>query len=127
MRKKYFEALCAIAFFYLVIELLGITCPIKFLTGISCAGCGMSRAWLSLLRGDLVAAFSYHPLFFLPIPVTVLLLFRRKLPVRFLVGTLVGAGILLVVVYFLRLADPENAIVVFEPQQGLIPRIIREI
>ncbi len=56
-------AILGIALFYLLLESLGITCPIKFCTGISCAGCGMSRAWLALLRGDLGAAVSFHPLF----------------------------------------------------------------
>lgn len=125
MRKKHVEALCAIALFYLVIELLGITCPIRLMTGVSCAGCGMSRGWLSLLRGDLAAALSYHPLVFLPIPVAALLLLRQKLPKGVLCMSLVGAGVLLLAVYFVRLADPEDAIVVFDPGQGLIPRILR--
>ena len=53
MHTKDIQALAAVALFYIVIESLGVTCPILFLTGISCAGCGMSRAWLSLLRLDL--------------------------------------------------------------------------
>ena len=43
--------------------LLDITCPIKELTGIPCPGCGMTRAYLSLLQGDISAAFAFHPLF----------------------------------------------------------------
>ena len=39
-------ALALIALFYIMLEmLLGIGCPFKFLTGISDAGCGMSRAF----------------------------------------------------------------------------------
>ena len=52
MDTKDLRALGGIVLFYVVIESLGVTCPILYLTGISCAGCGMSRAWLSLLRGD---------------------------------------------------------------------------
>ena len=63
MHTKDIQALAAVALFYIVIESLGVTCPILFLTGISCAGCGMSRAWLSLLRLDLAGAFAFHPLF----------------------------------------------------------------
>ena len=48
MNRKDVSALAGIALFYVLIESLGVTCPIRFLTGISCAGCGMSRAWLSL-------------------------------------------------------------------------------
>ena len=47
----------------LVLYLIGVGCPIKFMTGVSCPGCGMTRAWLELARGHLAAAFAYHPLF----------------------------------------------------------------
>ena len=80
MHTKDIQALAAVALFYIVIGSLGVTCPILFLTGISCAGCGMSRAWLSLLRLDLAGAFAFHPLFWLPVPAAALLLLRRKLP-----------------------------------------------
>lgn len=44
------------------ITLTGIGCPIWFSTGISCPGCGMSRAVLLLLSGHFQAAFRMHPL-----------------------------------------------------------------
>ena len=45
-KRQNISALFTIAVFYLILEsVFGITCPILFLTGISCAGCGMSRAW----------------------------------------------------------------------------------
>ena len=127
MRKKNFEAICIIVIFYIGMELLGVTCPIKFLPGVSCAGCGMSRAWLAILQGETAAAFSYHPLFFLPIPVAALLLFRRRLPRKLLRGIICGAAAVFVAVYAVRLLNPEDAVVVFEPVEGLIPRIIRRI
>ena len=63
MIKDNFKFILIIACFYILLECVGITCPIKFITGISCAGCGMSRAWISLLKLDLKNAFYYHPLF----------------------------------------------------------------
>ena len=39
------------------ITLTGIGCPIRFSTGISCPGCGMSRAVLLMLSGHFQAAF----------------------------------------------------------------------
>ena len=61
------KAICTIAGFYLFLELvLGVTCPILYFTGISCAGCGMSRAWMCLLHLDFAGAFYYHPLFWIP-------------------------------------------------------------
>ena len=51
-----FTAIISIVILYMFLENIGITCPIKFITGISCAGCGMSRAWLALLHFDLKKA-----------------------------------------------------------------------
>lgn len=124
MRKEGFWVLAVIGAFYLFLELIGITCPILYMTGISCAGCGMSRAWLSLLRLDVAAAFSYHPLFLLPIPSVVLLLFRQRFPkwvFRWGMGIICA---LFLAVYLYRLLFLEDRIVVFAPDQGLIGRII---
>lgn len=37
-------------------------CPFKLLTGRPCPGCGMGRAVVAAMRGNLAASFSYHPL-----------------------------------------------------------------
>ena len=66
-KKQWLEIIssaAAVVILYAIMYSLGITCPIKWLTGVSCAGCGMTRAWLSVLRLDFKAAFYYHPLFF---------------------------------------------------------------
>ena len=39
-------------------------CPFKALTGIPCPGCGMTRAMLSLTKGDFRGAFGYNPFSF---------------------------------------------------------------
>lgn len=39
-------------------------CPFALATGIACPGCGLTRAGVSFLRGDLSAAIEYHPLVF---------------------------------------------------------------
>ena len=61
-QRKDISAIAAIVLVYLMYFAVGIRCPIKFLTGISCAGCGMTRAWWFFLHGDLRKAFYYHPL-----------------------------------------------------------------
>lgn len=40
-----------------------VPCLYKLFFGIECIGCGMSRAYFSLLKLDFVTAFSYHPMF----------------------------------------------------------------
>ena len=69
-----FSSLILISWFglFLVIHLLGfpsdkvlehlpIICPFKTLTGISCPGCGMTRAFLALGEADFVGAFHLNP------------------------------------------------------------------
>lgn len=105
-------------------QLAGITCPIKFVTGISCAGCGITRAWLSLLRGDLAAAVSFHPLFWLPVPAVVLYCLRNRLPEKVWPASLRVILALGLGVYLLRMLDPADNIVVFHPEEGLVPRVL---
>ena len=125
VRKEQVTAILAVVLFYGVLQLVGITCPIKFITGISCPGCGMTRAWLSLLlRGDREAAFHYHPLFWILIPGVPLFLCRH----RFSEMTRKTVSYMLILLFFavyaFRMASPENTIVVFRPEDGLIGRIL---
>jgi hypothetical protein len=39
-----------------------VLCPFRFLTGLPCPGCGMTRSVVALLHGDLAASVFYHPL-----------------------------------------------------------------
>ena len=121
-------ALAALVFCHL----LGITCPIKYVTGISCPGCGMTRAWLSLLRGDTAQAFAYHPLFLLVLPAAAYLAVRYYLRKRGLAAgkirrldtiALAAVCIAMFTCYGLRLADPQDSIVVFQPQSGIFYRV----
>lgn len=41
-------------------------CAFKAATGLPCPVCGLTRAHLALVRGDLRGAFYWHPLFALP-------------------------------------------------------------
>lgn len=64
--------------FFGVILLFCYHCPIRWLTGVECPGCGLTRAFLAALRLDFSTAFSYHPLFLL-IGIEGVYLFFRKL------------------------------------------------
>lgn len=125
--KKHLGAFLIIASFYLVLQLLGITCPIKFILGISCPGCGMTRAWLAALRMDWAAAFGYHPLFWL-VPLAVAGFFlRRKLPSALWKGMCVCALVAFCAVYLVRLLAFEDAVVVWAPREGLLFRVWQEV
>lgn len=127
MNRRDISALAGIALLYVALEAFGVTCPIRFLTGISCAGCGMSRAWLSLLRGDLAAAFAFHPLFWLPVPAAALLLFQRRLPRQVFRWGMGVVCALFLLVYLVRLLWLEDPVAVCEPSQGLIGRLVSGI
>lgn len=66
-----------IAFLIFLFFFVGYHCPIRLLIGISCPGCGMTRAWLSFVQLDIYKAFYYHPLFFLA-PIFLYILFGKK-------------------------------------------------
>jgi hypothetical protein len=48
---------------------VGWRCPIQLLLGLPCPTCGITRATLLALHGDLAAATHLHPLVWLAVPV----------------------------------------------------------
>lgn len=81
-------------------KLTGSICLIRGITGIPCPSCGMSRAIHSVIKGDIINAFRFHPLFWLPFLVVVLfIIFKRKFFKYILISTI----FLLIVVYILRM------------------------
>ncbi len=120
-------AVLAIAAFYALLESIGITCPIKYLTGISCAGCGMSRAWLSFLHGDIAAAWHYHPLFLTPPLILILPALKKRMNPEIIRMIIFIVALLYGIVYMYRLMIGNGDIVVFDPQNGLVGRGMRAV
>ena len=104
---------------YLLLFACGITCPIKHLTGVSCAGCGMSRAWFHALTFRFAEAMEYNPAFWIVPPLGLFCLLQKKYRPIGLIGVIVCMAILLVT-YLLRMIDPTDSIVVFAPEEGAI-------
>lgn len=125
--KNFIFFVLAIIIFYALLFALGFTCPIKALTGISCPSCGMTRAYFSLLRFKLSLAFAYHPLFPLPVLVLVAYIFRGRLSDRFKKITIILGLILVFAVYFVRMADPSDDIVVCRPRDSIIYKAYESI
>ena len=126
-RKELICAATAVVVLYTAMESIGITCPIKFITGISCAGCGMSRAWMAFLHLDIAKAFAYHPLFWLVPIAVIVLLCKSKINIKFykiFMFTIAGA---FVIVYLYRMFIGDGNVVVFEPQNNIVFRIIRKL
>ena len=78
MRKRYvirtWAEIAAIGGIYLLVILLTplrIPCPIRFLTGFQCPGCGVTRMVLDLLKLDVRQAFRDNAFVLLILPVLV--------------------------------------------------------
>ena len=117
-----------VALYALFLQISGIHCPIKYLLGISCPGCGMTRALLAALRLDLAAAFGYNPAW-----CALILCLACALPLYFLGKrraakiTAVVFLVILVTVYAVRMISGSSDVADIEPQNGLIYRLFKEI
>lgn len=114
--------LLAVLVLYMVFYILGIGCPIRWVTGISCAGCGMTRAYLSLLHLDIRQAFLYHPLFWsVPLILLVFVLHRAgKISAQKTKCVMYLTAFLLLVVYIVRMMNPTDVVVTANIGEGLI-------
>lgn len=114
-----------IAAIYIIFNIIGIGCPIKFITGISCPGCGMTRAVLATLRLQFHKAFYFHPLFFLVPFIFALYLFQDYLKptlVKYIWAIII---IVFLVVYILRLLIIENDIVIIDIYSSSVLKFIQ--
>ena len=69
--------LIAILYCYITNRIFGYTCPSEILFGLPCPGCGLTRAALLLLKGDLQGSLRMNPML-LFIPVYFILIFIKK-------------------------------------------------
>ena len=122
--KEYFMifmALIVIGAIYILIH-----CPIKYITGIACPGCGMTRAYISLLKLDVAKSFYYHPLW--PIPIMYLFVYyffrnKNRKVYNFFVCIVI---MLFILVYFYRLFN-NNDIVNIRIENGLLYKIFHAL
>ncbi|MCX8129593.1 MAG: DUF2752 domain-containing protein [Clostridia bacterium] len=77
--RKYALPISFAAVFYSIMYLFGnrTICVSKATFGVPCPGCGMTRSFKSLIKGDIHSAFYYHPLFILVILAAFVILFRN--------------------------------------------------
>jgi len=77
-------------------------CLFRRLTGLPCPSCGMTRAYISFLKGDIHGAFLMHPLFLLVPAIGVLVLVARFKKKHF-TKTYIAIGIIFIVTYVIRM------------------------
>ena len=80
-------------------------CLFYHTTGLPCPSCGMTRAFIRLLTGDVGGAFQYHPLFF-TVPLIPLLMSKklpkkpRTLAITFLILLYLAVWIVRLILFF---------------------------
>ena len=88
MKKNTKHILFFILFILLLLLFLllaGYQCPLRFFFGIPCPFCGMTRAFLCVLEGDLAKSFYFHPLW--PIVLGIIIIFSSlEIPASSLIG-----------------------------------------
>lgn len=83
-----------------------LTCPLKAMTGIDCPGCGMQRAVIKLLEGDIEGSIAMNPtvipFMFLMIFLLLHLKFQFKHGARILTYLYIASAVILVVNYIFK-------------------------
>jgi len=63
MREKQLATTALVVVVLLAVLAAGVWgCPINWVTGLPCPGCGITRAFILLLHGDIVGSFKMHPM-----------------------------------------------------------------
>lgn len=128
-KKDFLQVLISIVILYGLFFVLGIGCPIRFLTGVSCAGCGMTRAWINLLEGHIGKAFYYHPLFW-TVPILFILSIsnpKQKVWKRLQKIAFIVLVVMFGLVYVIRLMSSDHTIVSADVTTGAIWRVVQYI
>lgn len=100
-----------------------VGCPFKQFLGISCPGCGMTRALKAVLRLDFGLAFEMHPLIFFMPAALIIWLMRKKIPPKIFEGLIIAAAVIMFAVYFIRLFSGSN-IVCIDIKDGMIYKFL---
>lgn len=110
----------------LVIALMyvsGIGCPIRYMTGIPCPGCGMTRAAVALVTLDFAQALYYHPMIF-ALPVFAVLFLWARYKGKSGNWILGFACVCLIVTYLIRIFILKDSALEVDMAWGRIGRVI---
>ncbi len=102
--KEYGWAAIVFSAYYMLVHLLRITfCPLLHMTGIPCAGCGLTRAFLYILQGDFVRAAYINPMAYVIIVFIIYCGFWRYVKGTKIKGFSVWFGIVMGIMLFFYL------------------------
>lgn len=125
MRSGRIKKLLIFIIIVILLYCLDIGCPIKYITGISCPGCGITRAVVACAQLDFHQAFRCYPMIAVMPVLLILYIFSNRIPViiRNIILYIIIAAI--IGIYFVRMADCSDSIVVFHPEDNIIFRLFR--
>jgi len=125
--KKKLKEYSTLAFTVLLVIALmyvsGIGCPIRYMTGIPCPGCGMSRACVSLILLDFEQALRYHPMVY-AMPIFVVLYIWARHKGKSGNAILWIACALFIITYLIRILIFKDAVLEIDIRDGRIWRTI---
>ncbi len=125
--KEYFIAAVSIAAFVAFMMIFNIPCPIKHMTGMSCAGCGMTRALISALKSDFSAAFTYHPLWIFLFPTAAALIMLKASSKKLAFNIVLYCTIVLFFGTWIFRLISGDSVVSFDFENSVINKIIIKI
>lgn len=119
--KKLFAFGSILGLYTFIMHITTIGCPIKWATGVSCPGCGLSRSVICALQFDFAGMIESHAL--MPLIIFMLLfavLFEDKFS-RKTSNIIIFSGAFLVLSYYLyRMIYLDTTILQFSIQDGAI-------
>lgn len=109
------------AIFYVLLGIVALLflykCPFAYFFGICCPGCGMTRAFLSLVQFDIIGAFYYHPLFPVVILIFIYLILEHfqilSFSDRVKRNLLIIIAILFLITYLIRLFNHSSVVYIY--------------
>lgn len=108
--------------------LLHIPCPFRFAVGIPCPGCGMTRACIALIKGDVQGAFALHPLWpLIPLVPILLAVFHGEKRRLGRTLTIWGTVLLMIGVYVYRMFVLHDPVLACTPENSLAARVAEGI
>ena len=105
--KKYIGVAVIVVIYYVVVHtLMPVACPLIYMTGFPCAGCGMTRAVWFVLTGQFARAFYMNPVAFVIVLFGGYCFFCRYIkgiPVKGFLAGIIIICVLLFLAYFIRM------------------------
>lgn len=109
---------------YMIIGyLLNYGCPFRFFLGLSCPGCGMTRAYIQVLHLNFTTAFYFHPLYPLVPIMGLMWLFEDKIKPNWNRLFWIVVIVLFIAVYLIRFQDPNQDIVSFDFKESFLYKL----